>query len=331
MTERTNRWPGKTVLITGGLGFIGSNLAHRLVEEGAEVVILDAALERYGANAENIAEISDRVSVVKEDVRNAEIIDQYVSAADIVYHFAAQLSRTVSLNDPELDMDINCRGTLNVLRSASDADPSPKVVFASSQAVVGVPDELPIDENTRAAPVDVYGANKRAGEMYFDLYNRVEKVPTTVVRLSNVYGPHAQLSNNEYGVIHQFIRKAIEDEELTVFEPGDMKRDFVFVDDVVDALEKIGRNPSSCGNRYMIGSGSSVTINELATLIVREAKAGSVELVPWPDDWEAIRIGDMETDPSTIEEQLGWTAEVALSEGIGRTLNFYRSKRTHYI
>ena len=325
------KWESKDVLITGGLGFIGSNLAHSLVDAASSITLLDAKLPGYGANSVNIERIRNDIQVVKGDVRNSAFVRRYVDQADVVYHCAAQLSRTASLEDPETDITINCTGTVNVLDAAAQRTNPPRVVFLSSQAAVGEPESLPIDGLTPANPMDVYGANKRAGEHYCSLYCRVKDVPTVVVRLSNVYGPRAQLLNSNYGVINRFIRLALVDETLPVFKPGSMQRDFVYVEDVAAALEQLGLAEGVIGDRYMLGSGVGTTIRQLATLIVEEAGSGEVELVPWPNDWDSIRVGDLITDPSTLESAIPWQPATNLRDGIQNTLSYYRANRDAYL
>jgi len=323
-------WENTDVLITGGLGFIGSNLAYDLVERGASVTLIDANLDDYGANSANIAGIRDAVKVVEADVRDAEVVSSHVTDSDVVFHLAAQLSRTVSNEDPATDAAINCEGLLNVLSAAEARAEPPRVVFTSSQAVVGRPPSLPFDETTRAAPLDVYGANKRAGELYCDLYHESKNVPTVAVRLTNVYGPRAQLSNPNYGVINNFIAAALRDETLTVFEPGTIKRDFVYVRDVARGLRYLGAEQRAVGERYTLGTGTATTIHELAETIVETANVGSVKLVPWPEDWESIQVGDLRSNPSKIRNHLGWESEITLDDGLVKTIEYYRDHRQAY-
>jgi UDP-glucose 4-epimerase len=324
-------WNNKRVLITGGLGFIGSTLTHTLVDAGANVTIFDARLSEYGSNPTNIREIRDEVQVVEGDVREAKAVATLVQSSDVVFHLAAQLSRTVSNEQPDVDAGINCIGLLNVLSAASSCEDPPRVVFTSSQAVVGRPPTLPLDESTRAAPRDIYGVNKRAGELYCDVYTDTHDVPTVVSRLTNVYGPRAQLSNPNYGVIHNFIASALKDETLTVFEPGTMQRDFIHVDDVVTGLLELGRADSAIGERYILGTGRPTTIKWLAETIVDIAGSGAVELVPWPDEWDSIRVGDLYADPSSMKEQFGWEATTYLENGLRGTIEFYREYSTDYL
>jgi len=326
-----NAWRSKDVLITGGLGFIGSNLAHALTDEGANVTILDAGLPEYGANAENIRSIQDEVRLIEGDIRDSDALSRCSDGIDIIYHCAAQLSRPISLEEPIRDVEINCAGLINVLEAAATQSNTPKVVFLSSQAVVGKPQIIPVDEETRAQPVDIYGANKRVGEHYCRIYHQVKDVPTVVVRLSNVYGPRAQLSNPNYGVINRFISLALRGKSLEVFEPGTMLRDFVFVDDVVRAIRLVGRSDESDGERYMVASGTTTSIKKLAEIIASETGRGEVEIAPWPEDWDRIRIGDVRCDASKITDDLGWKPEMSIRPGIRETISYYQTHSEHYL
>jgi len=321
-----------TAVVTGGLGFIGSNLAQELVSLGISVHIIDSELESYGANRANIAGIEEEVTIHSTDVRNKqEIIECMTSIKpDVIFHLAAQLSRPVSLEKPQIDIDINCKGTIHVAESAKIMKPSPKIIFASSQSVYGVPQSLPIDEESPAEPIDIYGANKLAGEGYLRTYSNRYDIETTVCRLTNVYGPRAQLSNPKYGVINKFIRNAIKNEDLTVYDPGDMLRDFVYVNDVINAFIETLKHQKPMFRKYLIGSGRSISIKQLAEMIVKTANGGSVELVPWPEDWEGIRIGDITANVAKMEQETDWEPRRDIESGLEKTISYYKDHIDQY-
>lgn len=322
---------GSSALITGGAGFIGSNLMHSLLNRGVDVTLLDTMDETYGANRENIYPKSDDIELYVGDVRDKEVVSQLVTDIDVVFHLAAQLSRPISMEEPEHDIAINCNGTITVLDAVRNHNPTAKVIYTGSQAAFGDPPELPITETTEENPVDIYGVNKLAAEHYCQVYHRAYELETTTVRLTNVYGPRAQLINANYGVINKFLRLALEDEHLTVYEPGTMKRDPIFVDDVVRALILATENPEASGEMFVVGSGKPVTIYELAETIVEVVGKGRVEMVPWPDDWESIRIGDIYTAPAHARETLGWDPSTGLEEGLEKTVAFYERHRDAYL
>jgi UDP-glucose 4-epimerase len=228
----------ETALVTGGMGFIGSNLTLRLLGAEVRVHVVDAELPAYGANELNLNRYTSGITRHTADIRDEQKLDDIFEATkpDVVFHLAAQVSRPISMSDPNTDVSINCRGTINVLESTQEHCPGAPVTFTSSQAVYGTPESTPLTEETSTAPVDVYGANKSAGESYCRVYSRAHDLDTTIVRLTNAYGPRAQLENPKYGVINKFIRNALNDDILTVYDPGTMQRDFVYIDDVVTGL-----------------------------------------------------------------------------------------------
>jgi UDP-glucose 4-epimerase len=278
----------------------------------------------------NVDGIHDEIDLVEADTRDAETVADHVADAEIVYHCAAQLSRLVANEDPQTDIDINCKGIANVLSGAAACDDPPHVVFASSLAVYGQADTVPVDESTAVRPIDMYGANKAAGEHYCRVYRLTEDVPTTVFRPANVYGPRSPLLTESYGVQYQFLKAAMADETLTVFEPGTTVRDLLHVRDLVDALDRIGRDEAAIGETYVVGSGEPTTLEEMARTAVTAAGSGSVELVPWPDEWDSVRRGDVYTDPSKLRSDLGWSPSVDLETGFEETVAFYRDHWDDY-
>jgi len=319
----------RSVLVTGGLGCVGSSLAHRLVAAGAEVTLLDARLPHLGSNTANIEGIRDAVTVVEGDVRDADLVADCVDGTDVVYHCAAQNDRGYAREHPDEDVDINAKGTLNVLEAAAAQTDPPRVVFTSSLAVYGHVEDPPVDETTPVDPMDLYGAHKVASEQYCDIYAALDDVPTTVARLANVYGPRAAVDKG-YGVQAIFPAQAVRDETITVFEPGDAVRDLVHVDDVVAALELLGTDDRALGETYVLGTGDPTTLLELAETSVEVAGTGEVELVPWPEEWATLDRGDVYTDPAKLRD-LGWEPTVGLREGLRETVEFYRDNRDDYL
>lgn len=324
--------PWSEVIITGGMGFIGSNLARSLVERDVTVHIIDAELPEYGANRANISDVESEVDIHTFDIRDQErlksLFEKIQPAA--VFHLAAQLSRPISVSDPLTDVDINCTGTINVLEAVKDHCPDASVLFTSSQAVYGVPESLPLTEKTETSPIDIYGANKLAGEKYCDVYTKVHGIDIKTIRLTNVYGPRAQLDNPKYGVINKFIRNAITDTELPVYKPGTMLRDFVFIDDVISAILAITSDGES-GDTYLVGSGTSTSIKELAQTIVDRTGSGEVTMVDWPDDWGGIRVGDITIETEKATTTTEWEPETTLLEGVDRTVEYYSTHLEQYL
>ena len=317
---------GVKVLITGGLGFIGSNLAHTLVKLGADVKIYDALLKGYGANWANIEEIMNKVNVVVGDVRDYEKLKSLVAEANVIFHCASQVSRLLSMSNPKLDIEINCIGTINVLEAARNSENNEvEVIYAGSRASAGFAKKLPVDEETPVDPADIYGVNKLASEMYLKIYHNAYGLKTTTLRLNNCYGPRAQMKTPNYGIINWFIRMALEDKTLTVYHPGTMLRDYVYIDDVVKALILASQRNEAVGQMFYVGSGKPISIIDLANKIVNIAHNGKIRMVPSPKEWSSIEIGDFYSSYAKLEK-LGWKPETSIETGLMKTIDFYRER-----
>jgi UDP-glucose 4-epimerase len=322
---------GRRVLVTGGLGFIGSNLARQLVELGADVLLVDAMIEQYGGNLFNIAGFADRVRVNFADVRNESIMDVLVRDREVIFNLAGQVSHIDSMRDPYTDLDINCRAQLSMLEACRKFNPSTKVVFAGTRQVYGKPDRLPVDEHHLVRPIDVNGVNKAAGEYYHLLYNNAFGVRACSLRLTNVYGPRQLIKHNRQGFIGWFIRLAIEDREIQVFGDGSQMRDFVYVDDAADAFLRAGACAACDGEVYNVGGREPTTHKDLVALLLDVAGTGRVAYVPWPAEKKQIDIGSFYSDSSKFARVTGWTPAVNLREGFRRTIEFYRANLPHYL
>ncbi len=323
-------YPGKRVAITGGLGFIGSNLAHRLVDLGAEVLLIDSMVPDYGGNLFNIADIRDRVRVNFADVRDANAMNYLVQGHHVIFNLAGQVSHIDSMRDPYTDLEINCRSQLSLLEACRHNNPEVKVVFASTRQVYGRPDRTPVDESHVARPTDVNGINKLAGEWYHIVYNNVYGVRATVLRLTNTYGPRQLIRHNRQGFLAWFIRLVLDGQEIPIFGDGQQRRDFTYVDDAVDALLLAGCTEGTDAEIYNLG-GESASLLEVAELLISLAGRGSYRLVPFPPEKRVIDIGSYEADYSKIRQALGWEPRVSLREGLARTLAYYERYREHYV
>jgi UDP-glucose 4-epimerase len=321
---------GRHVLITGGLGFIGSNLARRLVELGAEVVLVDSLIPEYGGNRANIAGIEDRVTVNVSDVRDAHSLPSLIRGQELVFNLAGQTSHVDSLHDPFTDLDINCRSQLSILETCRHENPDAKVVFASTRQLYGRPQYLPVDERHPLAPVDPNGVNKAAGEAYHLVYGEVYGLRCSVLRLTNTYGPRMRVKDDRQTFLGTWLRLAVEGEELLVFGHGTQQRDFTYVDDAVDAFLLAGARVEADGEVFNVGGEPPVSLGELAELLVDVAGGGSYRLVPFPEERRSIDIGDYFADDSKIRERLGWEPKVGLRQGLERSLAYYREHAESY-
>src|SRR3954452_7160751 len=322
---------GRRVLITGGLGFMGSNLARQLVDLGADVLVVDAMIEDYGGNLFNIAGIEDRLRVNIGDVRNESIMDVLVRDREIIFNLAGQVSHIDSMRDPYTDLEINCRAQLSMLEACRKFNPGVKVVFAGTRQVYGKPDRLPVDESHLVRPIDVNGVNKAAGEYYHLLYNNAFGVRATSLRLTNVYGPRQLIKHNRQGFIGWFIRLAIEDREIQVFGDGSQLRDFVYVDDAADAFLRAAAADACDGEVFNVGGDQPISHRELVSLLVEIAGSGSVRYVEWPPEKKRIDIGSFYSDSTKFRTAVGWEPTVSLREGLRRTVAFYRAHMDHYV
>jgi UDP-glucose 4-epimerase len=329
-TELAACFAGKRVLITGGLGFIGSHLAARLVELGAEVCPIDFLDSRYGGNLFNIEGIKDRAQVVIADIRDQLLMERLVTGRDMLFNLAGQISHLGSIEDPCTDLEINCTSVLSILEICRLHNPAIKIVYSSSRQIYGRPLYLPVDENHPMEPVDFNGISKMAGGWYHILYNRVYGMHTTSLRMTNVYGPHMWVRDGRLSFIGLWFRQLVEGQELHIFGDGQQVRDFNYVDDVVDALLLAAANPAANGQVYNLGGDEPMRLLDLARLMVEVNGSGSYRLVDFPAERKAIDIGDYYGDYTKLRTQLGWQPSVPLREGIARTLAFYRQNAGHY-
>lgn len=321
---------GKRVLITGGLGFIGSNLARALVEAGSRVLLLDSLVPEYGGNPANIAGIEDRVTVNVSDVRDGHSLRHLLRDQDVVFNLAGQTSHLDSMENPFTDLEINCTSQLSILEACRRHNPEVTLVFAGTRQVYGRPRALPVDEGHPLAPVDVNGVNKAAGEWYHLLYGRTYGLRVCVLRLTNTYGPRMRVKDARQTFLGTWLRALVAGEEFLVYGDGSQRRDFTYVDDAVRAFLLAAAHDAADGAVFNLGGEPPVTLLELAELLVDLNGGGSYRVVPFPEDRLAIDIGDYYGDYSKIRGELGWEPRVPLRDGLERSLAFYRAHGDRY-
>jgi len=320
----------KKILITGGLGFIGSTLARRLVDMGADVTLVDSLIPEYGGNRFNIAGIEDRVRVNISDVRDAHSMQSLVRGQDYLFNLAGQTSHMDSMEDPFTDLEINCRAQLSILEACRHHNPGIRIVFAGTRQIYGKPEYLPVDERHLLRPTDVNGINKMAGEWYHILYNNVYGVRACALRLTNTYGPRMRVRDARQTFLGIWIRSLIEGKPIEVWG-GEQLRDFTYVDDVVDAFLLVATRNQTDGQVYNLGGCEVVNLRNLAGLLVEANGSGEFQVKTFPDDRKRIDIGDYYADDSRARSELGWTPRVDLKEGLRRSLEYYRSNLEHYL
>jgi UDP-glucose 4-epimerase len=321
----------RPVMITGGLGFIGSNLAHRLADLGADVLLVDSLIPDYGGNLFNVEDIKDRVRINIADVRQQSTMNYLVRHVDVIFNLAGQVSHIDSMRDPYTDLEINCRSQLSLLEACRRYNPKAKVVYAGTRQVYGKPDSLPVTEQHLVRPTDVNGINKVAGEYYHLVYNNVFGVRACSLRLTNVYGPRQLVKHNRQGFIGWFIRLAVEDREIEIYGDGSQLRDFVFVDDAAGAFLEAGMCDACNGEVFNVGGAEPTSHRDLVHLLTTVAGTGRARFVEWPEEKRAIDIGSFYADSSRFTAATGWRPTVGLSEGLGRTVAFYREHLARYL
>lgn len=313
---------GRKVLVTGGLGFIGLNLSQRLLDLGGEVTLLDNFAPSDLPSV--LAERQGMLRMVVADIRDEDKVERVVRDQEIMFNLAGKSGAADSNKSPVLDLDINCRGHLTLLDACRRVNPAMSVVFPSSRLVYGKPRYLPVDEGHPLAPESIYAAHKLAAENYHLIYGRLYGLKSTVLRISNPYGPLQAGDARLYGIANTFIRKAAAGGTITLFGDGAQRRDFIYIDDLVDAFLKAALSESARGRVYNVGDSRSVSLRELAELVVEIAGRGEIVHVPWPADYQTIESGDYLTDHGLISDQLGWHPSTSLEDGIGRTVASYR-------
>ena len=325
-----NFYANKKILITGGLGFIGSNLARALVAQGADVTLVDSLIPQYGGNPFNIADIREKVTVNVCDVRDPFAMAYLLQGKDYLFNLAGQTSHLDSMNDPQCDLDINASAQLSIMEACRKANTDIKIVFASTRQLYGKPDYLPVDEKHPVRPVDVNGINKLAGEWYHLLYNNVYGIRACALRLTNTYGPGMRVKDARQTFLGIWVRLLIEGKPIKVFGDGLQLRDFNYVDDCVDALLIAGASDKANGKIYNLGSTEVIGLKALAEMMVHLGYGGTFELVPFPPERKAIDIGDYYSDFSLISGELGWQPKVDLLEGLKRTMDYYQAHHQNY-
>jgi dTDP-glucose 4,6-dehydratase/UDP-glucose 4-epimerase len=325
-----NTFANKNILITGGVGFIGSSLARKLVNFNAKVTLVDSLIPNYGGNLFNIHDIKDKLTLNITDVRDPYAIAYLIQGQDYLFNLAGQTSHLDSMSDPQTDLNINASAQLSILEACRKYNPNITIVFASTRQLYGKPQYLPVDENHPICPVDVNGINKLAGEWYHLLYDSVYKIRSCALRLTNTYGPGMRIKDARQTFLGIWIRQLIEGKSIQVFGEGTQLRDFNYVDDVVDALLISAIHPKADGEIFNLGSSEYINLKDLAALLVEIYQTGTYEIVPFPPERKVIDIGDYYSDYSKINHALDWLPKISLREGLEKTINYYRQYHSHY-
>jgi UDP-glucose 4-epimerase len=321
---------GRRVIITGGLGFIGSNLARRLAAAGASILLVDSLIPEYGGNLFNIEGIEDKVTVNISDVRDEHSMRYLVQGQDFLFNLAGQTSHMDSMADPYTDLEINCRAQLSILEACRKWNPDIKIVFASTRQIYGKPEYLPVDERHLVRPVDVNGINKMSGEWYHILYNNVYGVRACALRLTNTYGPRMRVKDARQTFLGIWICLLVQDLPFEVWDGGQL-RDFTYVDDAVDAFLMVASDRAADGQVFNVGGERSISLRDLAELLVRVAGKGEYVLKQYPADRKRIDVGDYYADFKRLAAAVGWKPRIPLEQGLRESLDFYTRHLDHYL
>lgn len=321
---------GKKVLVTGGLGFVGSNLTAKLVKLGATVTIADNMIPRLGGNLFNVKEIVDHIHINFSDVRDSHSMDYLVKGQEFIFHLAGQVNHVDSIRNPIQDLDINCRGTLVLLESCRKHNRNAKIIFSGTRGEYGSSVKLPVAEDHPTNPKGIYAVTNLTAEKMVLVYHDVHKISGTCLRITNTYGPRHQMAHDEYGVLNWFIRKAIDDEVVPVFGDGHILRDFLYVDDLVDCLLRVATAARAYGEVFNVGSGVPINFIELAKKIVKITGTGKVTFTEFTQERKEVEPGDYYTDISKIKRMVGWEPKTDLDEGLRKTIEFYRKFKKEY-
>lgn len=326
----TSKFNSKNVLITGGLGFLGSNLAHKLVNFGANVTIIDNLDKRYGGNLFNVENIKNELSLVLGDIRDEKILVPSIKKADYIFHFAAQVSYIDSLLNPHEDLELNAITTLNILECCRKYNQNAKILFSSSRMVVGKIEKHNYDEKVATNPLSLYGIHKLTSEKYLLMYYKDFGIKSTIYRITNPYGPHQQIKHSKYSIPGWFIRQAMEDKTIKIFGEGMQIRDYIYVDDIIEAVY-LSSTTESDGEIINLGSGVGTMFRDMVSNVVKFVGKGRIEYIPWPDNYEKIETGDTLPDITKLQKISNFTPKYSISEGIELTYQYYKQHIDKYI
>lgn len=330
MTEKNNQLKNKKVLITGGLGFVGSNLSIRLADLGAEVLIVDNMLPRQGGNLFNIEPVKDKVKVNISDIRNPTSMNHLVKGMDYIFHIAGQVNHVDSVKDPLNDLSINVEGTLVLMEALRMNNPEARVIFTGTRGEYGSSLSLPVAENHAINPIGIYAITNFAAERIVLTYHNLHHVKSVCLRITNTFGPRHQMAHDEYGVFNWFIRKSMDNETIPIFGDGRILRDYLYIDDLTDSMLSIALSENTYGEVYNVGSGVPLSFEELAKKIIGITGTGKVNHTEFTTERKALEPGDYYADITKIKAAIGWQPKISLDEGISKTIEYYKKYKKHY-
>lgn len=324
------RFNGQNILITGGLGFIGSNLAIKLVRMGAHVTLVDSMIPEYGGNLFNIEPIKTKITINYCDITDKNAMNYVIRNQNIIFHLAGQVSHVLSLTNPFPDIDYNITGTAILLEACRKYNPSCLIVFTGTRGQYGSSVKLPVSEDSPTNPKGIYELTNLTAEKMFTIYFQNHGIKSVLARLTNIYGPRAQMKSNKYGVINWFIRQLIDGEQIQLYGDGSIKRDVVYVDDCVEALIALANNKNTCGEIFNIGDSKPLTFKEIVETMIRVTKKGSYRYAPFSEERAKQEPGDFYSDIKKIKKFIGWIPTTSFNSGLKKTFDYYLTHKKHY-
>lgn len=323
-------WENKKVLITGGLGFVGSNLARNLVDLGAAVVLVDNMLPGHGGNLFNLAGIEKKVATNFADVCSIHAMNHLVQNQDIIFHLAGQVNHVASMLDPLSDLQINTQGTLTVLEACRKYNPQARVVFSGTRGSYGRCQTVPVNEEHPLRPLGVYAVTNAAAEQLLRLYHDSYGIETVMLRITNTFGPRHQMRHNQYGIVNWFLRQALDGEDITVMGDGSIQRDYLYIDDLIEGLKAAATSSTATGEIINLGSGAATTFLDLAEEVIAVTGSGSIKMIPFSNERKILEPGHYVADASKARKLLGWESRVSRKMGLEKTIAFYRQHQQSY-
>ena len=324
-------YSGLRVVVTGGRGFLGRNLVRRLVELGSHVVVVDHSVPTDVQAISSSLEIARAVDFVRADIRDQGQMDRVVGQCDVLFSLAGKSGASDSVHDPFADLDVNCRGHLTLLEAARQRNPRIKIVFPSSRLVYGKIEYLPVGEDHPTEPTSVYGIHKLTAEKYYLLYNRIYGMQSTVLRLTNPFGPYQNINGRNFGVVNQFMARSVAGIPIQIFGDGTQLRDYLYIDDAIRAMLLAGIATAAAGEVFNVGSGQGISLAEMAELIAKISGKGKVVHVPWPTEYANVETGSFVADIQKIECVLGWLPETDMEQALSISLEHYRRAQSPMI
>jgi len=322
---------GKTVLVTGGAGFIGSNLAIRLVAEGAKVLAVDSFLMGLGGNNANLeGDWLPSIQVMREDIFNSSAMEPLVRESSVIFNLAGNISHQDSMRDPIFDNEVNTRAQISLLETCRKVNPAAIIIFSSTRQLYGAPKYLPVDENHPVTPIDVNGINKLAAENYHSLYSRIYGMKVVCLRLTNTYGPRQLIKHSRQGFIGWFMNRALLGEQIQLFGGGAQVRDFTYVDDAVEALLLAATNPICYGGTFNL-SGERASLMDVAEHLRKISPKTRINKVEFPAESKKIDIGDYYGNSEKFYGVTRWQPRTNLADGLAASLEYFRDKLPLYL